>query len=210
MLLLPIAALIVCIYRNVIGLESFGTFAPALVGLAFRELGSLPGILVFLSIVLVGWLMRKVLDHFHLLQVPRKSVMLSLIVTLLIGAILAANYQDLPATKYISLFPMVILAGMIERFWTLELEDGTQSSFKTLLGTLIIAATISLLLSLHAIVRHMFRYPETLGLIVAAQLLIGRYTGYRLSELFRFRDFVQESLGHSSFDIGHSRMTNDE
>ena len=26
----------------------------------------------------------------------------------------------------------------------------------------------------------MFRYPETLGLIMAAQLLIGRYTGYRL------------------------------
>ena len=32
--------------------------------------------------------------------------------------------------------------------------------------------------------------PEILGLIMAAQLLIGRYTGYRLSELFRFRDFI--------------------
>ena len=37
----------------------------------------------------------------------------------------------------------------------------------------------------------LFRYPEALGLFLAAQLLIGRYTGYRLSELFRFRDFVQ-------------------
>jgi hypothetical protein len=26
---------------------------------------------------------------------------------------------------------------------------------------------------------------------MAGQLLIGRYTGYRLTELFRFRDFVQ-------------------
>jgi hypothetical protein len=40
----------------------------------------------------------------------------------------------------------------------------------------------------------MFRYPETLGLIMAGQLLIGRYTGYRLSELFRFRDFLDESV----------------
>jgi len=38
----------------------------------------------------------------------------------------------------------------------------------------------------------MVKFPETLGLIMACQLLIGRYTGYRLSELFRFRDFVQE------------------
>ena len=39
-------------------------------------------------------------------------------------------------------------------------------------------------------VRHLFCYPETLGLVMAGQLLIGRYTGYRLTELFRFRDFL--------------------
>jgi hypothetical protein len=191
LLLLPIAALIVCIYRNVIGLNSFGTFAPALVGLAFRDLGGLPGILVFVSIVLVGWIMRRILDSYHLLQVPRMAFLLSLVVLVLISLIVMANYQDLPATKYISVFPMVILTGMIERFWTLEVEDGTSSSFRTLLGTLIIASSISLILSLHAIIRHMFRFPETLGLVMAMQLMIGRYTGYRLSELFRFREFLR-------------------
>lgn len=192
LLLLPIAALIVCFYRNVIGLSSFGTFAPALVGLAFRDLGSLPGILVFVSLVLIGWLLRRALDHYRLLQVPRIAFLLSMVVIVLIGSIVLANDQDLPATKYISLFPMVILTGMIERFWTLEAEDGTASSFRTLLHTLLIAATISLVLSLHAVVRHMFRYPETLGLVMAVQLLLGRYTGYRLSELLRFRDFLND------------------
>jgi hypothetical protein len=192
LLLLPVAALIVCVFRNVIGLNSFGTFAPALIGLAFRDLGSLPGILVFLSIVLVGWIMRRVLEFYRLLQVPRMAVMLSLVVLVLIGGIVAANYQDLPATRYISLFPMVILTGMIERFWTLEMEDSMASSFKTLLTTLIIAATISLTLSLHALVQFLFRFPETLGIVIAAQLLLGRYTGYRLSEIARFRDFLKQ------------------
>jgi hypothetical protein len=41
----------------------------------------------------------------------------------------------------------------------------------------------------------MMRYPETLGFIMAAQLLIGRYTGYRLLELFRFRDLIVEGAG---------------
>jgi hypothetical protein len=193
LLLLPLAALIVCIFRNIIGLNSFGTFAPALVGLAFREVGGLPGILVFIAIVLVGWLMRRVLDAYHLLQVPRKAFLLTLVVIILIAAIVTANFQDLPATKYISLFPMVILTSMIERFWTLEVEDGASSSFRTLLGTVVIAVSISLFLSLHAVVHHMFRFPETLGLILAVQLLLGRYTGYRLSELLRFRDLVKES-----------------
>jgi hypothetical protein len=191
LLLLPIAALIICIYRNLIGINSFGTFAPALVGLAFRQIESLPGILVFVSIILIGWGMRRILDRYHLLQVPRTAFMLSLVVIVLISAVVAANFQDLAATRYFSLFPMVILTGMIERFWTLETEDGTTASFKTLVGTMLIAATISLVLSLHAVVHHMFAYPETLGGIMAVQLLIGRYTGYRLSELFRFRDFIQ-------------------
>jgi hypothetical protein len=190
LLLLPVAALIVCLFRNIIGLASFGTFAPALLGLAFRELHSMPGILVFVTIMLTGWLLRRVLDRYHLLQVPRMAVMLSLVVLVLITAIVTASHQSLPPTRYISLFPMVILVGMIERFWTLETEDGTTSSFRTLLSTMFIVGVISLVLSLHAVVNHMFRYPETLGVIMAVQLLIGRYTGYRLTELYRFRDFT--------------------
>ncbi len=191
LLLLPLAALIICVFRNVIGINSFGTFAPALVGLSFREFHSLPGFFVFVAILLVGWLMRRVLDQYHLLQVPRVSMMLTLIMMVLIALIIGANLEDLPATKYISLFPLVILTGMVERFWTLETEDGTSSSFRTLLSTMGIAATISLVCSLHAVVDQLFRFPETLGLIMAAQLLIGRYTGYRFMELLRFRDFVK-------------------
>jgi hypothetical protein len=190
LLLLPLAALIVCVFRNVIGLASFGTFAPALLGLAFREFHSMPGLLVFVAIVLVGWLMRKVLSHYHLLQVPRTAFLLSLVVVVLVSLTLLANYRSLSATKYVAIFPMVILTGMIERFWTLETEDGTSSSFRTLLTTMFIAATIALVLSFHVVVNHLFCFPETVGLIMAAQLLLGRYTGYRLSELFRFRDFL--------------------
>jgi hypothetical protein len=191
LLLLPVAALIICICRNLIGMACFGTFAPALIGLAFRELESLPGILVFVAIILVGWGLRRVLDRYHLLQVPRTSFLLSMVVTLLLFTILAANLEELAFTRYFSLFPMVILTGMIERFWTLESEDGALSSFKTLLSTMAIATLITLVISRHFVLVQLTRYPETLGLVMALQLVIGRYTGYRLSELFRFRDFAE-------------------
>jgi hypothetical protein len=190
LLLLPVAALLVCIFRNVIGLNSFGTFAPALVGLAFRELEYLPGILVFISLVLVGWGIRRILDSYHLLQVPRTAFMLSTVVVVLVAGIVGANFLDWPATKFIPLFPMIILTGMIERFWTLEVEDGTAASFKTMLGTMLIATCIALILGIRPMVHFLFRFPEALGFIMAGQLLLGRYTGYRLSELFRFRDLV--------------------
>jgi hypothetical protein len=198
LLLLPLAALLICVYRNVIGIQSFGTFAPALVGLAFRDWHSLPGILIFIGIVLVGWMLRRVLDQYHLLQVPRTAFLLTLVVILLIVTVVACNSGNPPlaATQYVSLFPMIILTGMIERFWTLETEDGPASSLRTLLATMFMAVTIALFLSMRPLVHHMFRYPETLGLVMAAQLLIGRYTGYKLTELWRFRELAGKGDFH--------------
>ena len=111
LLLLPIAALIICIFRNIIGLSSFGTFAPALIGLAFHDLHSLPGILVFVTILLIGWLMRRVLDHYHLLQVPRMAMMLTLIMIVLIAAVVAANATERPQRATSRCFPWLSCAA---------------------------------------------------------------------------------------------------
>jgi hypothetical protein len=193
LLLVPVAALIVSFCRTVIGVSTFGTFAPALLGLAFLDLKALPwGLAIFLSTVLVGWGMRRLLDRYHLLQVSRVSVLLTLIVGFLVLVIVAANRYDVAATQYISLFPLVILTHLVERFWTVESEDGTAASFRTLLGTLGVAVAVSLALSPDAVTSWLFHYPETLGLVLAGQFLLGRYTGYRLTELYRFRDLVQE------------------
>jgi hypothetical protein len=190
LLLLPVAALIICLFRNVIGLASFGTFGPALVGLVFRDLGSVTGIIIFVGLILAGWRCRRLLDRFHLLQVPRTALMLSLVVAMLVGVIAAASHYQFAVSKYVSLFPVIILTGMIERFWTLEEEDGARSSFTTLLGTLLIAAAVAIVISAPWVTDILGQYPETLGLVMAGQLMLGRYTGYRVAEMYRFRDFV--------------------
>lgn len=127
LLLLPVAALLICIYRNLIGLNSFGTFAPALLGLAFKDdhsmhqgllvfaRSSFQGVMVLVAILLLGWGMRRLLDYYHILQVPRIAFMLSFIVAVLIAAIILANHlQQRPANHYIALFPLVILTGMVD------------------------------------------------------------------------------------------------
>jgi hypothetical protein len=192
LLLLPLCALIICVFRNVIGLNSFGTFTPALIGLAFRDLRSWPGVIVFVAIVLAGWLLRRALSRFHLLQVPRISLMLSLVISMLVVFLVVSNRLHWPATAYISLFPLIILTSMIERFWTLEEEDGTRASFRTLVMTLAIAGCISLVISRAFVTEHLLRYPETVVLIMAALLILGRYAGYRVAELYRFRDFARQ------------------
>ncbi len=195
LLLLPLAALIVSLFRTVIGVPTFGTFTPALMGLAFLDLKALPvGLPIFVLVILAGWGMRHLLDRFHLLQVPRSSALLTLIVMLLLGLVLLSSLLGLGATQYVSLFPLVILTHLVERFWTIEAEDGSVSSFRTLLGTVVVSVTVSVCLGPSGVAWWMFRYPETLVLVLAGLLVLGRYTGYRLSELYRFGDLIQASL----------------
>jgi len=210
LLLLPLAALIVSFVRTVIGVPTFGTFSPALLGLAFLQLETLHwGLAIFVLIVLVGWGMRHLLEGFHLLQVPRTSALLTLIVLLLIFVVVIASHANVAATHYISLFPLVILTHLVERFWTVEAEDGTASSFKTLIGTMVVATTVSVSLASPAVSEWMFRYPETLGLVLAAQIMLGRYTGYRLTELYRFGDLLEEEpAAGASASESHVAATN--
>lgn len=193
LLLLPLASLIVSVWRIMIGIPTFGTFGPALLGLAFLDPQALRwGLVIFVAIVLVGWVMRHVIERFHLLLVPRMAILLSLIVLLLIVMVSFASHHGLAVTQFVALFPLVILTHLVERFWTVEAEDGTAASFKTLLGTVIVVVSVSLLLRADAVTTWMFHHPETLGMVLAAQFLLGRYTGYRLSELYRFQDLMHE------------------
>jgi len=214
LLLLPVAALVVSVFRTVVGITTFGTFGPALLGLVCRDLSDFPWALgLFVGIMLFGWGVRRVLDRYHLLMVPRISVLLTCIVILLVvGLMLLGPYAG--ATHgYVALLPLIILTHMVERFWTVETEDGTAASFRTLLGTVVVAVVVTFVVNfdlpvngvLHLFRRGpavppdvvrttLFRYPEALGFFLAAQLLIGRYTGYRLTELFRFRDLLLEEF----------------
>jgi transglutaminase-like putative cysteine protease len=193
LVLLPLAALIVCVFRSLIGVPTFGTFSPALLGLAFLNLRALPwGLGIFFCLVMVGWMMRHWLERFHLLQVPRTSALLTLIVFVLLALVVVASQLGVATTQYVALFPLVILTHLVERFWTVEAEDGTGSSFKRLLGTAVVTVCISVCLAQEPVAYWMTRYPETLGVVLAVQLLLGRYTGYRLSELYRFAELYKE------------------
>jgi transglutaminase-like putative cysteine protease len=193
LLLLPVSALIVSIFRTLIGVPTYGTFSPALLGLAFADFRALPWALgIFLVVVIIGWLMRHLLDRFHLLLVPRTAILLTLIIIFLIIVTMVAGHNNVPVTQYVALFPLVILTHLVERFWTVEAEDGTRAAFRILAGTLFVAASISLSLGPDIVGLWLFRHPEALGLVLAAQFLLGRYTGYRLSELYRFQDLIHD------------------
>jgi len=87
----------------------------------------------------------------------------------------------------VGLLPFVILTMVIERFYLLVEESGVRQGIETALGSAAVSVIAYGIISWESLQMTFFLYPELLAAVAALQVLLGRYTGYRLSELFRFR-----------------------
>jgi hypothetical protein len=192
LLMVPIGAFIMLLLRNLVGVKTFGTFMPVLVALAFRETQLIAGIALFMLVVGLGLLVRFYLERLHLLLVPRLTAILILVVLLMAAISVLANRLDLEVGLSVALFPMVIMAMTIERMSVAWDERGAGSALREGAGTLIVAALAYLVMSWPWLEQFVFVFPETLLLLFAGCLVLGRYSGYRLTELYRFRALARE------------------
>jgi len=85
------------------------------------------------------------------------------------------------------LFPMVILTMTIERMTVVWEERGPAEALQQGLGSMAVAAIAYLVINVSYVQHFVFVYPELLLVVLAGTLLLGRYSGYRLTELRRFR-----------------------
>jgi hypothetical protein len=187
LLLVPIGALMISILRNVVGFPTFGIFMPVLMALSFRNTGLIYGLGIFFGVILLGYFVRSFLDKLRLLLVPRMSVMLTLVIGGFTILALIGNKFGLKEFMAVGLLPFVILTMIIERFFVLVEESGTLEAFRTACGSAAVAALTYMIISWEPLQLTFFVYPELLLAIVGIQILIGRYTGYRISEFIRFR-----------------------
>ncbi len=195
LLMIPLGALMIVFLRNVVGMRSFGTFMPVLIALAFRETRLLAGIILFLVVVGVGLLLRFYLERLRLLLVPRLAAVLTIVVILLIGVGVVSYQLNIEVGLSVALFPMVIIAMVIERMSISWEESGPRNALIEGAGSLVMAILAFLVME-QLLLRHlMLVFPELLLVVLAITIALGRYTGYRISELGRFRH-----LQHSADD----------
>ncbi len=190
LLMLPLGAFVTVVFRNVLGLETFGTFLPALIAAAARETGLFWGLVGFVGIIFCAAIIRKLLDWVQLLHSPKMAIMLTVVVMLLLAAtIMGVNYQ-LFALAQISLFPIAILAITAERFAITVEEQGILKALNiTAMTVIVITAAYTVMDSLF-LQSLFFAFPELLLFVVVLNLWLGKWIGLRLSEFIRFRQLI--------------------
>ncbi len=191
-LMIPIGVMLILVLRNIIGIETLGTFTPVLIGLAFRETQVLWGILMFSSISALGLGLRSYLEHLHLQLLSRLSVVLTFVVIVMALISVLGHQLGLDRGLSIALFPMVILTMSIERLSIVWEERGGLHSMKVGFGTLVAATLSHLMMSYSPWIYFVFTFPGILLVFMAFMLALGHYRGYRFSELLRFKALIKD------------------
>ena len=187
LLMIPIGALVMVLLRNIVGIDAFGTFMPVLIALSFRETQLFWGVMLFTLLVTLGLSIRFLLERLRLLLVPRLGAVLIVVVLLMLIISVVSHKMGMETGLSVALFPMVIIAMTIERMSVVWEEQGAADALRGGAGSLVVAIFAYLAMGMNWLEHLIFTFPELLLLILSAVILLGRYTGYRLVELRRFK-----------------------
>lgn len=199
-LMLPVVVMIIAFFRQVIGIKAFGIYTPALIIFAFlairAESGSFwagirYGTAIFATVIAVGTIARILLRHFRLLYLPRVAIVISIVsLSTLLMLIFVGMYQRTGLAS-VSIFPILIMITLVEKFVAVQIEKGKKTAVYLSLETLTISIIGYSIASWPLLIVYLQQWPWLVFVAIFINVLLGKWTGLRLSEFIRFKKLIK-------------------
>lgn len=191
-LMLPIIATFIAFLRQVIGVKAFGIYTPLIVTFAFLATNGLKyGIAIFATVILVGMVMRLVLRPFRLLYLPRVAIMLMVVAIFILIMLVLGGGMRRTGLAAVSIFPILIMITIVEKFVAVQIEKGNRTAIILAIETLIISILGYFIASSRFLIQLIAMYPWIILLTIPINILLGKWTGLRISEYFRFKEILK-------------------
>jgi hypothetical protein len=189
-LALPIVVTLVSFSRQVIGFRVFGIYLPSILTIIFLDIGIKYGLILFVTIILLGTLMRFLLQRYRMLYLPRMAITLTVISLGMVIFLVLSGYFDYTYIAQATVFSMLVMIILAEKFIEAEIEKGLPETVKLTLETLLISVIATLLIRWQLLQNFLLIHPESIIAVVIFNLAVGRWTGLRLREYIRFNDVI--------------------
>lgn len=194
LLLLPIVTFVIAFSRNVVGIRGFGIFLPAALSVVFVATGPVVGIGLFLVIVAISTAIRMVLRKLKvkLQYLPRMSFILWAVVFGVLGVLFMAPVLNFPSLANVSIFAVLVLILLAEEFNRVQLGKSAKTAANLTFETLVLSLISYGVLILQPMRQFVLLNPEiSLILVAVFDLALGKYTGLRVMEYYRFRKLIK-------------------
>jgi hypothetical protein len=188
----PIIATMIAFLRQVVGIKAFGIYTPSIIIFAFLATGIKYGIILFISVILVGMIVRLLLKKFRILYLPRVAITLSIVALTMLFLLSFGGSFRRTGLAAVSIFPLLIMITLVEKFIAAQIEKGNRTAFFLALETLIISILGYYLLKWGFLINLLIAFPWIILLTIPINIVLGKWTGLRISEYFRFREVFKK------------------
>lgn len=190
-LMLPIIATFAAFSRQLLGIKTFGIYTPTIITLSFVATGINIGLLIFVVILFLATLFRFILKKSRLLYLPRMALLLTILAfAILLIFLLGAKFGKIGIVS-LSIFPILILILLSEKFISAQIEKGGRHALLLSLETTLVSVVCYFLVTWSWFKNLIFDYPEIVLLTLPLNILLGKWPGLRLSEHLRFRELAK-------------------
>ena len=139
LLMLPIMATVIAFSRQVIGIKGLDIYTPLIISFAFLVIGLKFGLIIFITILLIGTITRLIVRRIRLLYLPRVAIILTAVISAILLLFLAGAYlgqKDLVTT---SIFATLMMVALIERFISVQIERRAKKAIVLTAETLLLS-----------------------------------------------------------------------
>ena len=190
LLMLPIIATILAFLKQVIGMTTFGLYTPSILALSFLALGWV-GLPFLLIILVTGYLTRSGMRRWRLLYIPKVAIILTMVSFTLLFLLGGGAFFGLTLSGSDTIFILLIMSTLSETLLNVRAEQGLWSAILGVSETIVAALLCVLIVRWGALQSVVLAYPELILLTLPINVFLGRWTGLRLVEYFRFQEIFR-------------------
>ena len=192
LVLFPLVATLVAFLRQVVGLKAFGIYTPSIIILVFLTIGLKYGLAIYLAVITVGMGTRFLLRRLRILYLPRMAITVTVVSLVMLGILIIGGWLGRTGFAAVSPLPLLILVILVEKFVAVQIEKGTRGAILLAGETLLVSLLGYALFNYDSLVYAFLNSPWLILLVIPFNILIGKWSGLRLTEYFRFREVLKK------------------
>ncbi len=196
-----VGMMVILFAKYVLGIKALGLFGPTVLVIAMLSVGPLWGLIIFLDIFAVGFVVRSMISRFNFAVGFRIGILMIFTITFIGLLELLGEIFLIPTLGGTILVPIIITPWFIDRY-VIEAEQKDQlEAFKRLVITLGVTLVAYIFMSYDPLIRALVVNPELWLVLTAITVYGGRSSNYSFKDKARFDRFFKKEEEPLSIQI---------
>ena len=148
--------------------------------------------IIFIIVVIIGLGGRSLLPGLKLMQVPRLSVVFTLVALTMALTLSFLDFIHFSPSGLVVLLPLVVLTNIIDRAYTVADESGIRNALLRFGWTVVVAFVCVFIFRWQLPGQFLIAYPELHLITLALIIALGLYDGRKLPDFPAFHFFIED------------------